>query len=131
MLHIHLYFVRIHSVIKSKLLHTLFPTSQNIIHVGLLTIWLYLMRASAGWWIEWLRNLIPVSICTYNKCFVKFLLVFDRKSKFQLIYFIYILFWFNHLSMVITDPYNVLGLFFPYIPNGDIVSFEPLLHWYT
>ena len=118
MFHIHLYVVCIHLVRKDKFLHTFVPNIQNILHFGLLTIWLYLMRASAGWWIEWLQNFIYVSIFTYHKCFVKFLLVFDSKSKFQLIYVIYILVRFNHLSMVITSPYNVLGLWFPDISNG-------------
>ena len=126
-----LYVVCIHLVIKYKFLHTFVPNIQNIIHFGLLTILLYLIRASAGWWIEWLQNLIPVSIWTSHKCFVKFLLVFDRKSTFQLIYVIYILVGFNHISMVIPHPYNELGLWFQYISNRAIISCEPLLHQYT
>ena len=121
-LHIRLYGVCIHLVIKDKLLHTFVPNIQYIIHFGLLTIWLYLIRASSGWWIEWLHNFIPVSIWTSHKCFVKFLLVFDRKSMFQLIYVIYILVGFNHISMVIPHPYNGLGLWFPDISNRAIIS---------
>ena len=117
MFHIRLYVVCIHSVRKGKLLHTFVPTIQNIINVGSLTIWLYLMHASVVWWLEWLRNFIPVSICTSHECFVKFILVFDRKSMFQIIYIIYILVGFNHLSMVITHPYIGLGLWFPDISN--------------
>ena len=118
MFHIRLYVVCIHSFIKGKYLNTFLPTSQNIIHVGLLTIWLYLMHASAGSWIVWLQNFIYVSIYIYHKCFIKFLPVFGSKAKFQIIYVIYILVRFNHLSMVITSPYNVLGLWFPDISNG-------------
>ena len=85
------------------------------------------MRESAGWWLEWLRNFIPVSIRTSHKCFVKFLLVFDCKSTFQLIYVICILVGFNHLSMVIINPYNGLGLWFSYISNRAIKSCDTLL----
>ena len=131
MFHIRLYVVCIHLVRKDKFLHTFVTTIQNIIHFGLLKIWLYLMRASLGWWLEWLQNFIPVSIWTYHKCFVKFLLVFDFKSTFQLIYVIYILVGFNHISMVIPHPYNGIGLWFPYISNRAIISCEPLLHQYT
>ena len=130
-LHISLYGVCIHLVIKDKFLHTFVPTIQNIIHFGLLTIIFYLICASLGWWLEWLHNFIPVSIWTSHKCFVKFLLVFDCKSMFQLIYFIYILVGFNHISMVIPHPYNGLGLWFPDISNRAIISCEPLLHQYT
>ena len=129
--HIRLYVVCVRLVIKDKLLHTFVPNIQNIIHFGLLTILLYLMHASAGWWLEWLHNFIPVSIWTYLKCFVKFLLVFDCKCMFQLIYVIYILVGSNHISMVIPHPYNGLGLWFPDISNRAIISCEPLLHWYT
>ena len=129
--HIRLYVVCIHLVIKDKLLHTFVPTIQNIIHFGLLMILLYLMRASAGWWLEWLHNFIPLSIWTSLKCFVNFLLVFDRKYMFQIIYVIYILVGFNHISMVIHHPYNGLGLWFPYISNKAIISCEPLLQQYT
>ena len=129
--HIRLYVVCIHSVIKGKFLHKFFPTSQNIIHIGLLTIWLYPMRALAGWWLEWLQNFIPVSIWTSHKFFVKFLFVFDHKSTFKLIYNIYLLVGFNHLSMVTTHPYNGLGLWFLDISNKAIISCEPLLHRYT
>ena len=131
MFHIRLYVVCINLVRKYKFLHTFVPTIQNIIHFGLLTIWLYLMRASEGWCLEWLHNFIPVSIWTDNKCFVKFLLVFYCKSTFQLIYVIYILVGFNHISMVIPYPSNGLGLWFPDISNREIISCEPLLHLYT
>ena len=94
-------------------------------------MWLYQMRESSGWWLEWLWSFIPVSIWTSHKCFVKFLLVFDRNPKFQLIYVIYILVRFNHLSMVITHQSNGLRLCFPYISNRSIISCKPLLHWYT
>ena len=50
---------------------------------------------------------------------------------FQLIYVIYILVGFNHLPMVITHPYNGLGLYFLDISNMEIISCEPLLHQYT
>ena len=123
--------VCIHLVRKYKFLHTFVPNIQNIIHFGLLMILLYLMSASAGWWLEWLQNLIPVSIWTSHKFFVKFLLVFDRHSKFQLIYVIYILVGFNHISMVIPHPYNGLVLLFPDISNRAIISCEHLLHRYT
>ena len=131
MFHICLYVVCIHLVIKDKLLHTFVPTIQNIINFGLLKVLLYLMRVSEAWWLEWLQNFIPLSIWTSHKCFVKFLLVFDCKSTFQLIYVIYILFGFNHISMVIPHPYNGLGLWFPYISNRTIISCEYLLHLYT
>ena len=131
MFRIRLYVVCINLVRKYKLLHMFVPTSQNIIHFGLLTILLYLMRASEGWWLEWLHNLIPVSIWTSYKCFVNSLLDFDCKSTFQLIYVIYILVGFNHISMVTTNPYNGLGLWFPDISNRAIISCEPLLHRYT
>ena len=131
MFHIRLYVVCIHLARKDKLLHTFVPTIQNIIHFGFLTISLYLMCASAGWWLECLQNFIPVSIWTSHKCFVNFLLIFDCKSMFQLIYVIYILVGFNHISMVIPHPYNGLGLWFPDISNRAIISCEPLLHWYT
>ena len=131
MFHIRLYVVSIHLARKGKLLHTFVPTIQNIIHFGLLKIWLYLIYASAGWWLEWLQNFIPVSIWTSHKCFVKFLLVFDCKSTFQLIYVIYILVGFNHISMVIPHPSNGLGSCFPYISNRAIISCETLLHRYT
>ena len=130
-LHIRLYGVCIHLVIKDKLLHTFVPTIQNIIHFGLLTILLYLMRASAGWWLEWLQNFIPVSIWASHKCFVKFLLIFDCKSTFQLIYVIYIIVGFNHIYMVIPHPSNGIGLWFTDISNKEIISCEPLLHRYT
>ena len=116
---------------KVNFLHAFVHTSQNIIHVGLLTIWLYIMRVSAGWWLEWLCNLIPASIWISHTCFVKFLLVFVCKSTFQLIYIIYILVGFNHLSMVITNPYNGLDLCFPDISTRAMISCEPLLHWYN
>ena len=131
MFHIRLYVVCIHLVRKYKLLHTFVPNIQNIIHFGLLTVWLYLMCASAGWWIEWLQNFIPVSIWKSRKCFVKFLLVFDCKSTFQLIYVIHILVGFNHISMVIPPASNGLGFWFTYISNRAIISFEPLLYQYT
>ena len=130
MFRIRLYVVCIHLVIKDKFLHTFVPIIQNIIHFGLLNILLYLMRASAGWWYEWLKNFIPVLIWTYHNCFVKFLLVFDCKSTFQLIYILYILVGFNHISMVIPHPCNGLGLWFPDISNREIISCEPLLHQY-
>ena len=122
---IRLYVVCIHLVRKYKFLHTFVPTSQNIIHFSLLTILLYLMRASEGWWFEWLQNLIPVSIWTYHKCFVNFLLVFDCKSTFQPIYIIYILVGFNHISMVTPHLYNGLDLWFPDISDRSIISCEP------
>ena len=131
MFHIRLYVVCIHLVWKYKLLHTFVPTIQNIIRFGLLNILLYLMRASEGWWFEWLQNFMPVSIWTSHQCFAKFLLVFDCKSTFQLIYAIYILVGFNYISMVIPHPYNGLGLWFPYISNRAIISCEPLLHLYS
>ena len=131
MFRIRLYVVCIHLVIKYTFLQKFVPTIQNIIHFGLLTILLYLMRAPEGRWIEWLHNFIPVSIWTSHNCFVKFLLVFDCKSTFQIIYFIYILVGFNHISMVIPHPYNGLGLWFPYIYNRAIISCEHLLHRYT
>ena len=131
MFHIRLYVVSIHLVRKGKLLHTFVPTIQNIIHFGLLTIWLYLICALTGWLLEWLQNFIPVSIWTSHKCFAKFLILFDPKSTFQLIYVIYILVGFNHISMVIPHPSNGLGLCFPYISNSEIVSCETLLYRYT
>ena len=131
MFHIRLYVLCIHLVRKYKFLHTFVPNIQNIIHFGLLTILLYLMRASAGWWLEWLKNLIPVSIWTSHKFFVRFLIVFDFKSTFQLIYVIYILGRFNHISMVIPHPYNGLGFWFPDISNRAIISCEALLHQYN
>ena len=131
MFHIRLYVVCIHLVRKYKLLHMFVPTSQNIIHFGLLTILLYLMRASEGWWLEWLHNFIPVSFWASHKFFVKVLLIFDCKSKFQLIYVIYILVGFNHISMVKPHPSNGNGLCLPYIYNRAIISCEPLLHRYT
>ena len=130
MFHISLYVVCIHSVRKGKFLCTFAPTSQNIIHIGLITIWIYLMRASAGWWLEWIRNFIPVSIWTYHKSFAKFSLIFDHKSAYQLIYVIYVLAGFNHLLMVITHTSNVLVLCFPYISNKEFISWELLLHRY-
>ena len=117
---IRLYVVSIHLVIKDKFLHTFVPTIQSIIHFGLLKILLYLMRAWEGWWFEWLQIFFPVSTWTSHKCFVKFLLIFDCKSTFQLIYVIYILFGFNHISMVIPYPYDVLGLFLQIFPVGKL-----------
>ena len=130
-LHLHLYVVCIHLVIKDKLLHMFVSTNQSIIRFGLLMIWLYLIRLSAGWWLEWLQNFILVSIWTSHKCFVHFLLVSDCKSTFQIIYVIYILVGFNHISMVIPNQYNGLGLWFPDISNRAIISCEPFLNWYT
>ena len=129
--HIRLYIVCINLFRKGKLLHTFFPNIQNILLLGLLTISLYLMRASAGWWMEWLQNFIPVSIWTSYKFFVNFLLVFDCKSTFQLAYIIYILVGFNHISIVIPHPYNGLGFCFTDISNRAIISCEPLLNQYT
>ena len=131
MFHIRLYVVCIHLVWKLKLLDTFVPTTQNIIHFGLLTIWLYLMRASVGWWIEWIQNFIPVSIWTSHKCFVNSVLIFDRKSTFLIVYVIHILVGFNHIAVAIPHPSNGNGLCLPYIYNRAIISCEPLLHRYT
>ena len=60
--------------------------------------------------------------------FVKFLLVFDSWSMFEFFYVIFIFVGFNHLSMLITCPYNGLGWIFPEISNLEIISCEPLLH---
>ena len=63
--------------------------------------------------------------------FIEFLLVFDRKSTFKIFYIIYILAGFNHISMVIKRPLNVLGWSFPVIANLSIISREPLSRRYN
>ena len=113
--------VSLHSFLLSKPLFTMFYSWYH-----------YTKRVcQCGWRLEWLRNLIPMSIWDFCINFVKFLLVSNCLSTFELFYIIDILAGFNHVSMVLNFPTNGLVWSFLEISNQAIISFESLLHWYT
>ena len=124
-----LYILCICSLRNRKLLHPFVPTSQNIIQVGLFTILLYLMCASASltsWMTSEFHSYVSLQVL-YVFCDVptSFWYLVDVWTV------IYILVGFKHISMVIIRPYNGLGWHFPVIATLEIISSEPLLNWYT
>ena len=64
-------------------------------------------------------------------CFVNFLLIFVRLPTFGIFCVIYILVGFNHVCMVITRSFNVIGWRFIAISSQAIKLCEPLLHRYN
>ena len=64
-------------------------------------------------------------ILKFRIYFVNFLLAFDRYLLFELFYVIYILYGFNHISMVINCPLNGLVWRFPEIYHPEIILCEP------
>ena len=75
------------------------------------------------WRFEWLWNFIPMPICKFLTFFIKVQLIFYRWSTFKLLYLIYILVKFNHLSVVTTFPLNELVWRFLVIATLKIISF--------
>ena len=104
--HIRQYVVCIRSFINGTLLHPFVPTGQNIVHVGLFTIWLYLMCTSAVLTSWMTLEFYPHANLDFFKCLIKFILDFYRYSTLKIFYLIYILVEFNHISMLITCPLN-------------------------
>ena len=71
--------------------------------------------------LDWHRNLNPTSIWKCRINFVRFLLVFDLWSTFEIFYFVDILVGFNHVSMLVNLPVNGLVWSFPYIYTQSII----------
>ena len=87
----------------------LIPTSQAIIQVGLLTLWLYLMCVSVGltsWMTSEFHSYVSLEVSYIFQCLNLFTL--------------FILVGFNHISMVIIRQYNGLGWRFPEISTLEI-----------
>ena len=131
MLHIRLYVACILLVRKGTLFHPFILTSQTIIQVSLFTIIIPNVCVSVDEVLYDFGNSFILSILESCICFVNFLLEIDFYSSFELLYAIHILGGFNHLSVVIKHPYNVLGNHSLDIVNQAIISYEPLLHRYN
>ena len=90
----------------------------------------YCVRQRA-WCLEWLCNFIPVLIWKSRIRSVKFLLVFDRYSTFEIFYVVCILIRYNHISIDINLLVTVHGWRFPDISNISIILCGTLVHQYT
>ena len=132
MFHRRQYVVCICSIRNGSLLTTFVPTSQFSIYVGLHTICLHLMCASTGltYWIV-LESYSYVNMEVFVYIFVRFILVFDCQLTFKRFCVIYILFRFNHVSMVIIFHLKGFSWRFPLISSQTIILCEPLLNQYT
>ena len=83
------------------------------------------MSASAGLGLELPHNLIPMSNWKSCICFIRFRLVFDRCSEFELLYVIYTC-WFQPSLLIFIS--KALGWRFQEIYNMKIISCEPFLY---
>ena len=63
--------------------------AKTLFNVGLFTIWLYLISASAVWRLEWLLKIIHMPVWKFHIYIVKFLLIFDFYLMFELTCVIY------------------------------------------